>query len=158
MNAEQIRAAILSDPLLRALVESGDDQTLADALSKIAPRIQTGELCTERTIFAALGPAMADSVMIKLESFASSGRPGASMMARGLKWLAPAEGGVDFQHPDLKAMLNGLVADGVLTEDEFLELMKLGTRPDAITVDDVAEALAVWRPDGIVQQIPEGVF
>lgn len=80
------------------------------------------------------------------------------MMARGLKWLAPAEGGVDFQHPDLKAMLNGLVADGVLTEDEFLELMKLGTRPDAITVDDVAEALAVWRPDGIVQQIPEGVF
>lgn len=157
MNAQDIRDAILADPSLRALVESGDDQTLADALSEIAPRIPTGELCTERTIFATLGPAMADAVLVKLESFAASGHSGASMMARGLKWLAPAAGGVDFQHPALKAMLEGITAEGILTESEFLELMKLGTRPDTITVDEVAAALAVWRPEGIVQQIPEGV-
>jgi len=157
MNAQQIRLLILANPQLRAMVEAGEDERLGEALLEVAPRIATGELFTERAIFAALGPVMADSILTKLEAFAKSSMPGSSMVARGIRWLSPAEGGVDFQHPALRALLEGLVTQGILTQEEFESLALLGTKRATIASDELREALAPWRPNGTTQPIPSEV-
>lgn len=155
MTPEEIRAAILADSQLRAWIENGNDQAVADALNPQATRVSTGELITERALFAELGPIVAESIMAKLESFAATGNSGASVVARGLRWLQPVNGGLDFQHQGVKTMLAGLHVAGVLAADELAALTQLGTVPGAVTVQMVGEAVATWRPDGKIQPIPE---
>jgi len=155
MTEAEIRAAISVDPQFRQWIEEGNDQAVADALSPLAAKVPTGELYTERAIFAALGPIMAESVLSKLEQFANTGSSGASVVKRGLQWLKPNEGGLDFQHPDVKQLLQGLAAAGVLTSDEFIALNALGLRPGTVTIADVGNAVSPWRPDGKIQPIPE---
>lgn len=155
MTDEQIRAAILADPQLRAAIEFGNDQAVADALSAVAARIPTGELYTERSLFAELGPVMGESVLSKLEQFATSGNSGASVVARGLRWLQPANGGLDFQHLGVRQMLTGLQVAGVLSQTELDAVLLLGTRPGVVSIAQVANAVSQWRPDGKIQPIPE---
>jgi hypothetical protein len=155
MTPEDIRAAILADPQLRQWIEAGNDQAVADQLSLSAPRVPTGELFTERALFAELGPLVGESVMSKLESFATTGNSGSSLVARGLRWLQPANGGLDFQHDDVRLMLAGLQAAGILTADEKAALNQLGTRPGEVTISQVGQAVRQWRPDGKIQTIPE---
>jgi hypothetical protein len=155
MTIDEIRATILASPELRAHVAAGDDQSLADALADILPRIPTRELMTERSLFAKLGPIVADTILSKLEAFSTTGMPGASVMARGLKWLVPQAGGVDFQHPALLALLEGLVAANTLTQEEFIALSELGTERQTLNLSQIAEIVAPWRLDGVVQPIPE---
>ena len=155
MNGEQIRAAILADQQLRAWIEQGDDQAVAESLTPQASPVPTGELYTERALFAALGPVMAESIMSKLEAFASSGNSGSSIISRGLRWMQPANGGIDFQNADVKAMLAGLHVAGILNADELSSLNLLGTTPGSISAADVGAAVGPWRPDGKIQPIPE---
>jgi hypothetical protein len=157
MNAEQIRAAILADPDLRLAIEQGDDQLVADALSLLADPEPTGELYTERAVFAAVGPIMGESIFSKLESFASTGNSGSSVVARGLRWLDPSNGGLDFQNQDVKQMLAGLNVAGILSAPELAALNQLGTRPGQVTISQVGEAVSPWRPDGKIQPIPSEV-
>lgn len=155
MTPEQIRAAILADPQLRAAIETGNDQAVAAALTPQATPVPTGELYTERALFAELGPLVGESIMSKLESFATTGNSGSSLVARGLRWLQPANGGLDFQNADVRLMLAGLQVAGILTADELAALNRLGTRPGTVTVDQIGSAVAPWRPDGKIQPIPE---
>jgi hypothetical protein len=155
MTPEAIRAAILADPQLRAHIEAGNDQAVAEALTPQATPVPTGELYTERALFAELGPLVGESIMSKLESFAATGNSGSSLVARGLRWLQPANGGLDFQHADVRLMLAGLQVAGILTNDELAALNRLGTRPGTVTVHQVGDAVAAWRPDGKIQPIPE---
>ena len=157
MTDEQIRTAILADQQLRAWIEQGNDQAVAESLTPQASPVPTHELYTERAMFAALGPVIAESIMAKLEAFAASGNSGASVVARGLRWLQPANGGLDFQNADLKTLLAGLHVAGILTADELAALGRLGTRPGAVTIEQVADAVAQWRPDGKIQPIPSEV-
>ncbi len=155
MTPEEIRATILADPQLRQWIEAGNDQAVADQLSLSAPRVPTGELYTERAIFAELGPIMAEAVLSKLEQFASTGNSGSSVVKRGLQWLKPNEGGLDFQNPDVKQLLTGLTVAGVLTPDELTAMSALGMRPGSVSIDQVGNAVALWRPDGKIQPISE---
>jgi hypothetical protein len=155
MNEEQIRAAVLADPQLREWIEQGNDQAVADALSPSASKVPTGELYTERAIFAELGPIMAESILSKLEHFAATGNSGSSVVKRGLQWLKPNEGGLDFQNPDVKQLLTGLTVAGVLTPDELTALSALGMRPGSVSINQVGDAVAAWRPDGKIQPLPE---
>lgn len=155
MTPEAIRAAILADPQLRAHIEAGNDQAVAEALTPQATPVPTGELYTERALFAELGPLVGESIMSKLESFAATGNSGSSLVARGLRWLQPANGGLDFQNADVRLMLAGLQVAGILTNDELAALNRLGTRPGTVTVHQVGDAVAAWRPDGKIQPIPE---
>ena len=155
MTGEQIRAAILADQQLRAWIEAGNDQAVADALTPDASPVPTGELFTERALFATLGPVMAESIMSKLEAFAVSGNSGSSVIARGLRWMQPANGGIDFQNTDVKTMLTGLHVAGILGADELSALNLLGTIPGSVSVRDVGDAVAAWRPTGQIQPIPE---
>lgn len=155
MTPDAIRAAILADPQLRSYIESGNDQAVAEALTPQATPVPTGELYTERALFAELGPLVGESIMSKLESFAATGNSGSSVVARGLRWLQPANGGLDFQNADVRMMLAGLQVAGILTADELAALNRLGTRPGTVTVHQVGDAVASWRPDGKIQPIPE---
>lgn len=155
MTPEEIRAAVLADPQFRQWIEAGNDQAVADALSPLAAKVPTGELYTERAMFAELGPIVAEAILSKLEQFATSGSSGSSVIKRGLLWLKPNEGGLDFQNPDVKQMLAGLTSAGVLTSDELIALGGLGLRPGSVSISQVAEAVAPWRPDGKIQPIPE---
>jgi hypothetical protein len=154
MTDDEIRAAIISSPELRALIESGNDQAVADALSLNADPVPTGELYSERALFNELGPIVAESIMAKLEQFAAGSDSSSSVVARGLKWLQPDQGGIDFQNLALKQMLTGLQVAGVLTADELAALTSLGLRPGVVLGADVSRAVAPWRPDGVVAPIP----
>lgn len=155
MTPEEIRAAILVDPQFRQWIEQGNDQAVADALSPLAAKVPTGELYTDRAMFAELGPLVAEAILSKLEQFAASGSSGASVVQRGLRWLRPNEGGLDFQHPGVKQLLAGLTAAGVLTGDELTALSGLGLGPGSVSVAQVGDAVAAWRPDGKIQPLPE---
>jgi len=155
MTPENIRAAILADPQLRQWIEEGNDQAVADQLSLSAPRVPTGQLYTERALFAELGPLVGESIMSKLESFAATGNSGSSLVARGLRWLQPANGGLDFQNADVRLMLAGLQVAGILTSDELAALNQLGTQPGEVSISQVGEAVRQWRPSGKIQIIPE---
>lgn len=155
MTPEEIRAAILVDPQFRQWIEQGNDQAVADALSPLAAKVPTGELYTERAMFSELGPLVAEAILSKLEQFAATGNSGASVVQRGLRWLRPNEGGLDFQHVGVKQLLAGLTAAGVLTDDELTALSGLGLGPGSVSVAQVGDAVAAWRPDGKIQPIPE---
>lgn len=155
MTPEQIRSEILADEQLRAWIEQGNDQAVANALSPLADPVSTGELFTERAVFAAVGPIMGESIFSKLESFASTGNSGSSIIKRGLAWLHPSNGGLDFQNADVKQMLTGLHVAGILSADELAALTQLGLQAGEVTVQQVGEAVLPWRPDGKIQPIPE---
>lgn len=157
MTPDEIRTAILADPQLRTLAEAGNDDGVARELSTRASGVPSGELYTERSMFAELGPVVADSILSKLEQFAASGNSGGSVVARGLKWLQPNNGGLDFQHPSLVQMLAGLHVAGVITADELAALRGLGLRPQTITHQQVSRALKQWRPDGRPCPLPTEV-
>lgn len=152
----QIRAAIQANPQLRQLIEAGDDEQAAVVLSQVLPKQPTGELYTERSMFAELGPAMAESILATLGAWSASNESDAAdIIERALSWLQPESGGIDFQHQEVQAMLTGLQVAGVLSVQQLSALQQLGLRPVAVTHHQVAEAVAIWRPNGLSQQIPE---
>lgn len=154
MTPDEIRSIILANADLKAYAAIGDDNSIAKMIGDFLPRIATGELITERSLFAELGPVVADTIMTKLEAFAQSGMPGSSLMNRGLRWLTPQAGGVDFQNADVLAMLNGLVATNVLSQNEFDLLSKLGTRKATISEAQIADILRPLRPNGTLVPLP----
>lgn len=156
MTHDEIRAAILASSQLRTWIEEGNDDAVAAALTASASPVPTGELITERSMFASLGPAMAQSVLSTLAAWAASNESDAArVVERGLQWLHPESGGIDLQHPDVRDLLYGLQVANVLTTAQYTALMSLGVRPDRVTHFEVAEAVLPWRPNGKIQPIPE---
>lgn len=70
------------------------------------------------------GPLAADAVLAKLEAFAASGHPLASIVKRALKFLANPEG-LDIGSSATQALIAQLGAGGVLTTDEANKLKAL---------------------------------
>lgn len=155
MDSATIRQRILASQTLREAIERGNDQLVADALTESAPRVATDELYTDRALFAALGPILADSILTKLEAFAATGNSGASVVKRALTWLAPANGGLNFQDATVQQFIAGIGVAGILTAEEVAALAGVGTVAGVVTIADVGEAVRVWRPDGKICPIVE---
>ena len=75
-------------------------------------------MITERQLYARLGPAEAEAILQALEVVAASESPAAPVVKRALKWLAPAEGGLDLGMAATRAMVVQLQQAGALTKTQ----------------------------------------
>lgn len=141
MTPTEIRAAIAASPELTALAAAGNTQVIADALSVGRTIVRTHRM-SETGILEKYpgGPIAADAVLGKLEAFAASAHPLASVVRRALKFLATPDG-LDIGSPATQTMLDALANGGVITVDEATALKALATVADPITHQQIGAAL-----------------
>lgn len=86
------------------------------------------------------GPIAADAVLGKLEAFAASAHPLASVVRRALKFLATPDG-LDIGSPATQAMLDALAGGGAITAGEAAALKALASEADPVSEFDVRVAI-----------------
>jgi len=150
---QEIRDAITASPELRALVDAGDLQAVADALSvgrtRVAPRIVSARGMAEHVPG---GPLAAEVILLKLEGardamLASQDQQQivmGSLLRRQLSFLAGD--GLDFGSPALRGMLDQFAALSILTQAEVDGLKGIALVPDPVDVMSVCRA--VFADDG----------
>lgn len=141
MTPQEIRSAIDASPELQALAAARNDAAIAQALS-IGRTALVSHFASERGVLErfAGGPVAADAMLTKLEAFAASAHPLASIVQRALKFLAQTEG-LDIGSPTTQALIAQLAAAGVITTAERDGLAAMATRPDPVPVGAVSAAL-----------------
>lgn len=130
-----------------AEVRSGRNaQAIADVLNTGRTRIVSRTI-TERDILAEYpdGPVAGDAVLRQLESFGASAHPLASVVRRAVGWLSPDKG-IDIGHASTRALLEQLVAGGVLTAEAAAKLKSLAVVPDPLSEFEVR--CAIWSESG----------
>jgi hypothetical protein len=145
-----LRTELLTDPaeLGYDLADPAQIEALINA--QTFSRV-TSHFASERGILDRFpgGPAQADALLGKLEAFAATDQPNASIVKRALKFLAqPA--GIDIGAQVTQAMLSALTP-GVITPDERNGLVAMATSSCSraeilglrrVTDADIREALA----------------
>lgn len=141
MTPTEIRAAIAASAELQALQAEGSVGAIARALSTGRTKI-VSHFASERGVLERFpgGPIAADALLSKLEAFASTAHPMASIVKRALKFLAQAEG-LDIGSPATQGLLTQLGAGGVLTTEEVSGLRAMATAADVVTDADVDAAI-----------------
>lgn len=114
MSIDQLIAELESDPLARGYSGMSAAEVVVSLNTK--DRVQVRDVyANERTILAAFAnPADGEAVLQKLEAAAESN----ALVARAVKWLQPAQGGINLGDPSTRAILDALQAANVLTETE----------------------------------------
>lgn len=147
MTPEQIRAAIGASQELQALVP--DTNALAAAMSA-GRKLTVSHFASERGILErfAGGPLAADALLSKLEAFASTTHPMASIVRRALKFLAQPEG-LDVGSPATQGLLDALGAGGVLTEQEVSGIKAMALADAPVPEFDIRRA--IFADDGTLR-------
>lgn len=147
MTPQEIRDAISASPELRALVDAGNLQAVADALStgrtKVALRMVSARGMAEHVPG---GPLAAEVILLKMEGardamLASQDQQQivmGSLLRRQLGFLAGD--GLDFGSSALRGMLDQFAALSILTQAEVDGLKGIALVPDAVTWQQVADA------------------
>jgi hypothetical protein len=86
------------------------DEDAAKALALKTVPTTVSRMCNERTLYTELGQEMAESILQKIAAY--------TPLARVNSWLAPNQAGIDIGHPRSIAMIEQLVAGGILTQAE----------------------------------------
>jgi hypothetical protein len=153
-----IYAAIHADPVLDGFAKAGNDSEVAARLNSqtvtVYRRISTGQV---RLWSAVRG------LRQKLQDLALNGTNGKQSMAL-VFCDAMQSGDSHFELlPEVFAMVDRMVADGVFTADDRADLMARAAEQiglaqslvgQAVTIDDIGRILAVDRPGG---KIPKEV-
>ena len=141
MTPTEIRAAIAASPELTALAAAGNTQAIADALSAGRTKL-VSHFASERGVLERFpaGPLAADALMTKLDTFAATGHPMASIVRRALKFLGQPEG-LDIGSPATRGLLAQLAAGGVITVGERDGLATMATVSAPIYQHDVRAAI-----------------
>lgn len=148
MTPQEIRAAIAASPELTALAQAGNTQAIADALSAGRTRIAS-HFASERGVLERFpgGPLAGDALLAKLEAFAATAHPLASIVKRALKFLGQAEG-LDIGSPATQGLISTLAGlnPPVITTAERDGLRAMATQPDPVPEFDVRRA--IFADDG----------
>lgn len=136
LTTEEVAAI---DPLISA--DNRQDAAIAAVLSVGRTKLAS-HFASERGVLERYpgGPVEADALLTKLEAFAATAHPMASIVKRALKFLAQAEG-LDLGSPATQGLIAQLQAGGVITTAERDGLAAMATRPDPITPAAVEAAL-----------------
>ena len=141
MSPAEILAAIAASPALQALAAVRNDAAIAAALSvgrtKTASRFTSARGVLEKY---PAGPVAADALLTKLEAYANAAQPLSSLVKRANGFLSQPEG-LDLGSPATIAMLDALMAYGVITQAEHDGLKSIATFPDPVSADAVSAAL-----------------
>lgn len=144
MTPEEIRAVVLADPALQALIGPSASETDVAALTAALAANRTkvvSHFASERGILDRYpgGPIAADALMDKLEDFATSGHALAGVVRRAVKFLGTPEG-IDLGSNGVQTMLAALTP-AVLTEEERDGLRSMATVPVVLSPQQVQAAL-----------------
>jgi hypothetical protein len=153
MTPADLRALIdqrvATDAEFAALVATGEDKAIADALSVGRVR-HVSRLVTERGVISALGPIEGEAALQALEAFAATTLPDGHPLksshagiARTLSWLKPPADGIDIGDALTRQLLSTFGALGVLSSATVTALLALSAVPDPIGYAEVSTALAV---------------
>ncbi|MCO4101732.1 MAG: hypothetical protein HEQ38_20535 [Gemmatimonas sp.] len=149
MTADEIRAAITSDPAILALMP--DTVAIAAALSAGRTRL-VERLITERRILSTLGVVDGAAFLSALEAFAAATLPEQHPLAlyhagiaRAVGWLK-TDDGIDIGDATSQAMLDALAAAGVVTVESAAIVKALARVPAPLSELDVRRA--VFADDG----------
>lgn len=146
IDIDTLHDEIYANATAKALADSGDDAGAAAVIGPTLPKLVVSPtFVTERAVIAAFtNPADGEAVLTAVEAAAQSN----PLVARALKWLQPANGGIDFGNPAARRMFDSFAASGVLTAAQVATLKGLAEVPPPVTYVDVSAAWARHRPDG----------
>lgn len=144
MDLQALKAELDADPALAAMTPAEAAAALNAPVEALAPRA-----VTKRTIYSTLGLTRGVAILQALRS-RSVGNPILAEVVALLDDLSG--GGVDIAHPESRAMVDQLAADGVLTAGEATQIKALGLSPTTraaslglgpVTPGDVERARAI---------------
>lgn len=124
-----------------ALLPTGSVGAIAAVLSVGRTRT-VSHFASERGILERfpLGPIAGDALLTKLDTFAATAHPMASIVRRALKFLGQPEG-LDIGSAATQGLLDQLALGGVMTSEERAGLKTMATAPNPVAVADVETAL-----------------
>jgi len=140
MSPTELRALIESDTQALALARSGAADLCAARCVVIAPKVRSSKTLTERGLYQELGPAVAETILQKLEAYSLAGADYSAIVKRFLKWLEPANQGVDFGLQSTMDMAGLLYQGGLLAVEEYTAIDGLSKVAPTITGADVSTA------------------
>lgn len=145
MTPQELLALIQSDSQALALANAGNDSGCAQRCRAIAPKVHASKVLTERGLYQSLGATLAETILQKLEGFAGANQSMSPVIARVLKWLEPANEGVDFGAAQTLGLIDALYAGTLFTETERNALVAMSLVEQTITASDVSEAMRGLR-------------
>jgi len=129
---------ITSDELASELFAARQDDECAARCNLIATAThQPTGLLTDRGLYQALGPVMAETILQKLSAYAQANQAYSLVVARFLRWLEPTNQGVDFGDPALLQLLDALTLGGLLTGDESAAIKAISLKKPVYTAAQV---------------------
>lgn len=133
-----LMALIQSDATASAHYAARRDDECAARCMVIAPAThQPTGLITERGLYQALGPVMAETILQKMAGYAAANQSFSAVVARSLRWMEPHNDGVDFGDPTVLGLIDALTADGLLSSQENAAIKSLSLRPPTITAAQI---------------------
>lgn len=100
------------------------DAEVAMSLSEPVITVTKTFFANERTLYAELGPAIAETILQKLSEAGKTN----NIIARAYSWFSPAAAGIDLGHSGTRAMLDDLESSNILTSEETTLLKALGEK------------------------------
>lgn len=129
---------ISSDEIASELFAQAKDEECAARCMAIAPAThQPTGLMTERGLYKALGPVMAETILQKMAGYAAANQSYSAVVARSLRWLEPNNDGVDFGDPTVLGLIDALTAAGLLTVEENAAIKSLSLKKPTYTAAQV---------------------
>lgn len=142
MTPSELRALIEDDPIARAAVESGDDETCAARCRVIAdPILESYRVADINIVGMFANPVDGEVVCQQIEAVGQAN----PIVKRALKWLLdPSSPGLDLGDPKIRNLLTLPIANGGvgLTDEQAAPLLRAAERQPHITAADIAVA---WR-------------
>lgn len=141
LTTSQLLDLIDSDQLATEMATAGNDSGCALRLREIAPKQRVQLLLTERGLYEYLGPQVAETILQKLEAVGEQN----PIVRRALKWLEPANGGLDFGSMTTLVMVDQLTQSGVFKVEEQTKINDLSLVNDDISASEVSAAMEARR-------------
>lgn len=141
MNDEELKTLINATAAAKASAQVGAWIDCAAAIQAALPTRPYRRRVTSVEMYAELGPALAQSVMTKLDAISAASRA----VRDATSWIVPANGGIDLGHPDTRAMIDQLTQPTTpagFTPAEAAALKGLAERKPTVTHQDCRRA---WK-------------
>jgi len=136
MTPEALKLLIESDQEAAKYFEAGNDTSCAKRLSEIADPIRSPASADDLQRVASLSGGWARVVLASRESSQAPDEI-KGVCITFVDWVKAGRV-LDFDLPQVQAMIDGLIAAGVVTKEIADELSHLGTVPQIVTTNEVS--------------------
>jgi hypothetical protein len=137
MTLQELKTLIADDPTATAFLAAKNYAACANRCIVLAPKIHVPTVLTQRGLYEKLGAVVGETILQKLENYASAAQTLSPVVARILPWLEPANEGLDFGDVKSLEILAALSAAEVFTSAEHTALVGMSLVHQTITPSHV---------------------